>query len=150
MGTHHRIARRILGEHQAIAERLRAAPHYGIDFALGNITRWSRDFDPDHQPDWLIRWRELLTGPRAALIELLEAETEDGTRLRMSSPFVGLLTYAERIEILQRIQPEMAITMEACRTSWDEYFPPWRNRPVAKTASAPGTRDSAQLHKSPG
>lgn len=150
MGTHHRIALRVLGEHQAIAERLRLAPRRAIDFALGNIARWSREYAPGHQPEWLIEWRQLLTGPLAALIEALTADTEQATRLRTSSPFVGLLTYEERIEILERIQPEMAISMEICRTSWDQYFPPWENRPGTAFACAAGPRDPARVKKLPG
>jgi hypothetical protein len=65
----------------------------------------------------------LLTGPLETLIAAMTADTAAGSHLRETSPFVGLLTFRERIEILRRVDPEMARTLKAFASSWDERFP---------------------------
>ncbi|HKJ08220.1 MAG TPA: hypothetical protein VKA76_03940 [Gammaproteobacteria bacterium] len=123
MQTHQRIAQRVLAEHLAIAERLRANPKAMLDYARGNVARWSKDFSPACIPDWLGEWERLLYGPMDALVAAITADTDAGTHLRETSPFVGALTFQERLEILRRIDPEMARTLEAFASSWDERFP---------------------------
>lgn len=123
MDSHHRIARRILAEHQAIAEHLCANRRAALDCAMANIARWSDDFHPERRPDWLVEWERLLTGPLETLIGAMTADTDTGTHLRETSPFVGFLTFQERLEILRRVDPEIALTLEAFGASWDERFP---------------------------
>ncbi len=112
MNSHGRIARRVLAEHVAIAGRLRADPRTVLDYALSNLARWSTDFEPASKPRWIIDWEHLLSGPRKALIAVLTADTEAADRLRAASPFMGLLTFRERHDILRRVDPEMARTLE--------------------------------------
>jgi hypothetical protein len=124
LDTHQRIAQRVLAEHSAIAERLRLNAAAVLDYALRNVDRWSREFTPDHRPGWLVEWGRLLTGPMDALIAALTDDTDAGAQLRETSPFVGLLTFQERLEILHRVDPEMARALEVFASSWDERFPP--------------------------
>lgn len=129
MRSHQRITKRVLAEHKAIAGRLHVDPQAVLDFARGNITRWKQDFAPGSTPPWLVQWEQLLSGPRGDLVAALIADTEAAAQLRTSSPFVGLLTYPERLEILRDTDPELALAIEALETSWDQRFPP-----VAKLA----------------
>lgn len=124
MQSHQRIARRVLAEHKAIAGRLQVDPLAVLDFAHGNITRWKQEFEPGSLPTWLTQWEQLLSGPQEDLVAAITADTEGATQLRMSSPFVGLLTYPERIEILRDTDPEMALAIEVFEASWDQRFPP--------------------------
>jgi len=121
MDTYQRVARRALAEHRAIAERLQTDPKPVLDYALNNLAGWLADPLPDwlvrSQPDWLVEWERLLTGPLDTLIASLISDTEAGARLRSTSPFLGLLTLQERIEVLHRVDPEMAQILEALEAS---------------------------------
>lgn len=123
MDSHQRIAQRVLAEHLAIANRLRADPGGVLDYAIGNVRRWSENFSSECRPRWLVDWEQLLNGPLDALIAALTADTKEGTHLRQTSPFVGLLTFQERVDILHGVDPEMARSLEAFGASWDERFP---------------------------
>lgn len=112
MDSRRRTARRALAEHVAMAERLRADPHTVLDHVRGNTERWAASFVSGHRPNWLLEWQQLLTGPLDALIATMTADTDAAARLRATSPFVGLLTEQERLEILRRVDPEMANTLE--------------------------------------
>lgn len=113
MNGHQRTARRLLAEHQAIAERLEADPPSVINYALSNLARWAGEFTSKPKPQWITEWELLLTGPWEELMAVLTDETETASRLRDVSPFVGLLTPQEHLELLRRVDPEMARAMEA-------------------------------------
>lgn len=123
MVSYQRIARRVLAEHLAVAERLRTDPRNVLNYAMGNIARWSSGFAPDRRPGWLNEWDQLLNGPLDALIVAVTADDDVGSHLRETSPFVGLLTFQERLEVLRRVDPELARKLEAFASSWDQYFP---------------------------
>ncbi len=108
--------RRVLAEHQAIAERLRANPEAVRALAVDNLARWSKEYGSRRRPGWLVRWEDLLAGPPDHLLDMLNAETEEAIRLRRSSPFLGILTFKERLEILKTIDPELAKAVEAFKT----------------------------------
>lgn len=112
MDSRQRIAQRVLAEHMAIAEHLRADPDRVLDYVRGNIDRWAAGFSSGRSPNWLIDWQKLLTGPREALLEVMTADTDAAARLRATSPFVGLLTVPERLKILRRLDPAMARNLE--------------------------------------
>lgn len=116
MDARQRIAQRVLAEHEAIADRLRKDPTAALDYARGNIARWTANFAPDSRPAWLADWERLITGPLDALLVTLTADTEANTRLRALSPFVGLLTFPERLQVMRRVDPEMARAMEVFQT----------------------------------
>ncbi|MGA7799304.1 MAG: hypothetical protein WCC36_00700 [Gammaproteobacteria bacterium] len=121
MDAHRRIKQRVRAEHQAIADRLRVEPEAVLDYARGNVARWSKDYDSARRPDWLVEWQRLLTGPVEALVVALTADTETAVRLRASSPFLGLLTFRERLEILRRVDPELAKAMETFETNRGQH-----------------------------
>lgn len=121
--THQRIAQRVLAEHLAIAKRLRVNPQMVLRHAPGNVARWSMEFTPDQRPDWLAEWGRLLTGPIDPLIAAMTSGTDAGTHLRETSPFVGQLTFQERLEVLRYVDPELARTLETFAASWDQRFP---------------------------
>jgi hypothetical protein len=92
----HRTAElRGLAFHRAVAERLDGAL---VADALVRLRRW-RDEGRVH-PRYAGAWEELLTGPRARLLQTLRADDEDAAALRQSSPFAGALTERERRAVL--------------------------------------------------
>lgn len=124
MRVQSRIAKRVLVEHRAIAERLRLDPKPVLHYALSNIERWSRDFDAPRRPIWLVKWKQVLTGPLGTLVTALTADTQTAAHLRARSPFLGFLTSQEHVEILRRIDLDMAEAIEAYGIGWNRYFPP--------------------------
>lgn len=93
---HHRLERRSLALHRAMAAKLREHPEL-LAIARDNLARWSQ-MGSRSQPYW-DTWRELLTQP---LEEILAVMTEDSPRmtdLRQSSPFAGVLEPKERWHI---------------------------------------------------
>lgn len=81
--------------HRVVAERMGMDPEGVIRLAEDNLRRWLRA-DGDAKP-YYQEWQRLLQelSPRE-LIELITADTAEGRRLRQSSPFVGVLSRAER------------------------------------------------------
>lgn len=120
MNSRRRIAQRTLAEHRAIAERLHIDPKPILHYALSNLARWSTGFEPADRPRWIVDWEQLLTRPGKALTAVLTADTEAAERLRAASPFLGLLTFQERLDILRCVDPEMAKTLEPFEVSDDQ------------------------------
>ncbi len=102
MASHQFLDALALAYHRAVAERLRADPGAVIDLARENLARWlsSGSFDTGTAAA-LHEWESILDrSTLKQLLALITAETDDGQRLRQSSPFVGVLTDKERLEIM--------------------------------------------------
>jgi hypothetical protein len=64
--------------------------------ARGNLHRWSqRNADTPSLLRSYAEWQAILTRPLGEICELLCAETDEGQRIRQSSPFAGVLSPAE-------------------------------------------------------
>lgn len=91
------IARRIAAE---LARR----PQW-IDLARDNLDRWGR---LNRDAPALLRsydeWRDLLNRPLPEICAALTARTDEGQRLRQSSPFAGALRPEEVWEIKRRVR----------------------------------------------
>ena len=78
-----------------VAERLRARPEL-LALARDNLARWSqRNAGTPSLLRCYAEWQAILQRPLEEICELLCAETDDGQRLRQSSPFAGVLSPAE-------------------------------------------------------
>jgi len=94
---------RSLQMHRIVGQRLRAAPALVVNQAIGNLTRWKQ------QGAWcsaLDEWEQLLadsqaTGDIGPLLAVIGGTDQRATRLRQSTPFPGIVTEAERMEILR-------------------------------------------------
>ena len=60
---------------------------------------------PGRVPGYEAEWEQILTLPWPQIAAFLIAVTEDAIRLRASSPFVGILTEAERERIFAAFRP---------------------------------------------
>jgi hypothetical protein len=95
-GSGHRSAElRGLAYHRAVAEHL---DDTGVTDALVRLRRWRAE--GRIHPRYGDAWEELLSGPRAALLEALRADDEHAAALRQSSPFAGVLDERERRALL--------------------------------------------------
>lgn len=88
--------------HLAVAERLRESPEEVVNHAHGNIRRWMiNGGSAGGESPILEEWQGLLDSSSVEqLIEIITEESDEGQRLRSSSPFVGVITPEERLEIL--------------------------------------------------
>ena len=102
LNGHALLDARRLATHREIAKRIDADPSL-LGKALGNIERWSRQMG--RTPPALAEWQGLLrTLPWERIRPLLVQDDEESRRLRQSSPFVGILTQRERMEIRRATQ----------------------------------------------
>ncbi len=84
--------------HRAVAFRLRSNRNL-IHKAETNLQNWL-SINPNTQA-WL-EWRTILENESLEnILEIITAETDEGQRLRSSSPFAGLVTAEERREIIE-------------------------------------------------
>jgi hypothetical protein len=101
-GTHRFLDESALAYHRAVAERLRAEPEAVLRRARLNLNRWAEgDAFGAGERSSLEEWREIIDEADVdRLIEIMTDTTDEGQRLRSSSPFVGTLSPEERLEIL--------------------------------------------------
>ena len=102
LGSHAFLDDFALAYHRVVAERLSAEPEAVLERARQNLNRWAEGdaFGPGEGAS-LEEWRGILDEADVdRLIEIMTDPSEEGQRLRSSSPFVGTLSPEERLEIL--------------------------------------------------
>lgn len=90
-----------LALHRAVAHRLRSNPRL-IQKAKSNLNNWLSSNQAVSA--WLEWWEILETSSVEKILKIITAETEEGQRLRSSSPFVGLITAEERRQIIKKCE----------------------------------------------
>jgi len=79
--------------HRAVAEKLRRDEKSVLQIAQDNLNRWLKK----NNNFALLEWQEILeTHAPEEIIKIISQDTDEGQRLRSSSPFAGVLTEAER------------------------------------------------------
>ena len=96
--THRLHDARSLAMHVLIAQKIDRDPGL-LEMARRNLARWRQRTAPGHRPGWMVTWSALLRRPWPEIAARLTALTEDGARLRQSTPFAGVLTPTERRRI---------------------------------------------------
>jgi hypothetical protein len=102
LGSHAFLDEFALAYHRAVAERLRAEPEAVLERARRNLHRWAEGdaFGPGERAS-LEEWHLILGEADVdRLIEIMTNLSDEGQRMRSSSPFVGALSPEERLEIL--------------------------------------------------
>ena len=101
-GSHAFLDEFALAYHRAVAERLRAEPEAVMEHARRNLNRWARSdaFGAGEQASLEEWWAILLEADVGHLIDIMTGASEEGQRLRSSSPFAGALSPEQRLEIL--------------------------------------------------
>ena len=82
-----------------VADKLRDDPDRILELARKNLERWlARDgFATGPERRAILEWKDILEDASLAEIgSLITAETDEGQRLRSSSPFAGVLSERER------------------------------------------------------
>jgi hypothetical protein len=102
LGSHAFIDEFALAYHRAVADRLRSEPSAVLAHAHRNLDRWAEGdaLGPGDLAS-LEEWRRILDEAHVGrLIEIITDASDEGQRLRSSSPLVGTLSPEERLEIL--------------------------------------------------
>jgi hypothetical protein len=102
LGSHAFLDEFALAYHRAVADRLRAKPAAVLEHARRNLDRWTEGdaFGPGDLAS-LEEWRRIVDGADVdRLVEIITDASDEGQRLRSSSPFVGTLSPELRLEIL--------------------------------------------------
>jgi len=87
-----------LALHRAVALRLRSNPHL-LQKAETNVNNW---LSKNSTVGAWLEWKKILeTENLENILKIITAETDEGQRLRSSSPFVGLMTKEERRMIIE-------------------------------------------------
>lgn len=89
---------RSLEMHRLIATKLEADPSL-VERARSNISRWKNQ--RGERPAYL-EWEEILSSGMDRILHVLTSEDQESARLRSSTPFTGILSDAERIQIFKR------------------------------------------------
>ena len=106
MNWHEVIDERSLEMHRVVARELRADPS-----KLDQVVAWIERFlgDPDYSvqsKDALTEWLDLIrTRGLPGVLAALEDRSEEGQRMRQSSPFAVIMPQDERRAILGRYEP---------------------------------------------
>lgn len=81
--------------HRAVAEKLRRNPETVLQTARNNLKNWLQNNNFA-----LLEWQNILeTSTPEEIIKIISQDTDEGQRLRSSSPFAGVLSEAEREKI---------------------------------------------------
>lgn len=97
--SHHDIDRRSLLLHRLVSGKLLRNPAL-VERPRATISRW-RSLNPDAPA--LREWEDLLSHMEVpVLAKFLRSRSEDATRMRQSSPFVGILTEKERGSVMRK------------------------------------------------
>lgn len=73
-----------------------------LDRAGANIVRWKRQPGGSAARD-LDVWSPILAEPLEHIVPIMVARTEEGDRLRQSSPFCGIMSQARRMELFREV-----------------------------------------------
>ena len=82
-----------------MAGRIAADPNGASRLAFENLERM-RTTSRGQARRWLDEWERLLRGPVDELLATLVSRSPKSRELRQNSPFVGVLSQAERAEVL--------------------------------------------------
>ncbi len=81
--------------HREVAEKLRLNEREVLQIAQNNLKRWLKN-----ESSALLEWQKILeTQTPEEICKIITEDTDEGQRLRSSSPFAGVLSEAEREKI---------------------------------------------------
>jgi hypothetical protein len=102
LSTHQFVDEFALSYHRAVAERLRNEGVIVVNHARQNLDRWMRNREFRSGSMYTLEeWLKILNESDIdKLIKIITDTSDEGQRLRSSSPFVGTLTPEKRLEIL--------------------------------------------------
>lgn len=107
-GSHQFLDRLALAFHLAVAARLTSAPDLVLRQARKNLNHWLKLHTPNSRTGKsLLEWQKLIESRNlGVLLAKMTEDTDEGQRLRQSSPFVGVLSPQEQEELISLCEKE--------------------------------------------
>ena len=113
MNWHEVMDERSIELHGVIARELRANPEK-LDLVVAWIQRFLDDPEySDQNKDALAEWMEIIREGLPRVLEALADESDEGQRLRQSSPFAVLMPQDERARIFAKYEARRPLTHPA-------------------------------------
>lgn len=84
--------------HQSVKAKLLTNPEIVISRALSNICQWEKSMG--FSSFWYTKWHSILKEGVDSIVAVLDGMDEQSIDLRANSPFTGILTDEERLNIL--------------------------------------------------
>jgi hypothetical protein len=97
--SHRLLEARSLAMHAVIAQKIERDPQL-LDVPRNNLKRWRARWD-EQLPAWHEEWTGIMQRPWSEIAAIITEPSEEGARLRQSSPFPGVLTAVERRRIYE-------------------------------------------------
>ena len=97
--SHRLLEARSLAMHAMIAHKIERNPQL-LAIPRDNLKRWSARWESD-APAWYHEWCEIMQRSWPEIAAIITEPSEEGARLRQSSPFAGVLSAAERKRIYE-------------------------------------------------
>lgn len=97
--SHRLLEARSLAMHAVIAEKIQSDPRL-LKVAHDNLERWRARWT-DEPPIWHQEWRAIMQRPWPEIAAIMTEPSEEGARLRQSSPFAGVLSVTQRRRIYE-------------------------------------------------
>jgi hypothetical protein len=97
--SHRLLEARSLAMHALIAAKIERDPRL-LDVPRGNLKRWRARWE-GQAPAWHEEWSRIMQRPWPQIAAVITEPSEEGARLRQSSPFPGVLSVAERRRIYE-------------------------------------------------
>jgi hypothetical protein len=100
--SHRLIEARSLAMHAVIAEKIQRDPNL-LNVARDNLRRWRARWQ-EQAPAWHQEWSRILKLPWPQIAAIMTEPSEEGARLRQSSPFTGILSVDQRRRIHEALR----------------------------------------------
>jgi hypothetical protein len=97
--SHRLLEARSLAMHAVIAQKIERDPKL-LDVPRNNLKRWNARWEHE-APAWYGQWCRIMDRPWPEIAAIITEPSEEGARLRQSSPFAGVLSTAERRRIYE-------------------------------------------------
>lgn len=97
--SHRLLEARSLAMHVVIAQKIEREPEL-LHIPRDNLKRWKARWE-NEAPAWYDEWCNIMSRPWPEIAAIITEPSEEGARLRQSSPFAGVLSAAERKRIYE-------------------------------------------------
>lgn len=101
---------RSLWLNRAVADKLVSDPAAVIAIGRRNLAKLRQVHTQGPVVESFDKWEKLLDGPVASIVAVLTSEADDAIQLRQNSPFAGVLSPAERADVLSAFARSTGVT----------------------------------------
>jgi hypothetical protein len=89
-----------LAMHAVITEKIERDPKL-LDIPRNNLQRWNARWEKNEVPAWYEQWCAIMNRSWPEIAAIITEPSEEGARLRQSSPFAGVLSAEQRKRIYE-------------------------------------------------